>query len=46
MATRVHGAVRFVVKAGKRAAIGTLKEIDKSVAGEAGTNVYPEKSFT
>ena len=38
--------MRIVVALGgnallKRAAIGTLKDIEKIVAGEAGTNVYP-----
>ena len=38
---KVDAAVQFVKKTGKRAAIGSLKDIEKIVAGEAGTNVYP-----
>jgi carbamate kinase len=34
--------VQFVEKTGKRAAIGSLPDIEKIVAGEAGTNVYPD----
>jgi carbamate kinase len=39
---QVAAAFRFVEKTGKRAAIGALKDIEKIVAGEAGTNVYPK----
>ena len=41
MGPKVDAAVQFVEKTGKRAAVGTLKDIEKIVAGEAGTNVYP-----
>jgi carbamate kinase len=39
MGPKVDAAVQFVEKTGKRAAIGSLKDIEKIVAGEAGTNV-------
>ena len=39
MGPKVAAAVQFVEKTGKRAAIGSLKDIEKIVAGEAGTNV-------
>jgi carbamate kinase len=42
MGPKVDAAIQFVEKTGKRAAIGTLKDIKQIVAGEAGTNVYPE----
>ena len=35
--------VEFVRKTGRRAAIGRLSEIDKIVAGEAGTNVIADE---
>lgn len=41
MGPKVNAAIQFVEKTGKRAAIGSLEEIEKIVAGEAGTNVYP-----
>jgi carbamate kinase len=41
MGPKVDAAVQFVEKTGKRAAIGSLADIEKIVAGEAGTNVYP-----
>jgi carbamate kinase len=41
MGPKVAAAIQFVGKTGKRAAIGSLKDIEKIVAGEAGTNVYP-----
>ena len=41
MGPKVDAAIQFVEKTGKRAAIGSLKDIEKIVAGEAGTNVYP-----
>ncbi len=41
MGPKVSAAIQFVEKTGKRAAIGSLKDIEKIVAGEAGTNVYP-----
>jgi carbamate kinase len=42
MGPKVEAAVQFVEKTGKRAAIGSLADIEKIVAGEAGTNVYPK----
>jgi carbamate kinase len=41
MGPKVEAAIQFVQKTGKRAAIGALKDIEKIVAGEAGTNVVP-----
>jgi len=41
MGPKVDAAIQFVEKTGKRAAIGSLQDIEKIVAGEAGTNVYP-----
>ena len=41
MGPKVDAAIQFVEKTGKRAAIGSLKDIEQIVAGEAGTNVYP-----
>jgi carbamate kinase len=41
MGPKVDAAIQFVEKTGKRAAIGSLKDIEKIVAGEAGTNVIP-----
>jgi carbamate kinase len=41
MGPKVAAAVQFVEKTGKRAAIGSLQDIEKIVAGEAGTNVLP-----
>ena len=41
MGPKVEAAIQFVEKTGKRAAIGSLKDIEKIVAGEAGTNVVP-----
>jgi carbamate kinase len=41
MGPKVEAAIQFVQKTGKRAAIGSLKDIEKIVAGEAGTNVVP-----
>jgi carbamate kinase len=39
MGPKVQAAIQFVEKTGKRVAIGSLKDIEKIVAGEAGTNV-------
>jgi len=39
MGPKVEAACQFVEKTGKRAAIGSLAEIEQIVAGEAGTNV-------
>jgi carbamate kinase len=41
MGPKVDAAIQFVEKTGKRAAIGALKDIERIVAGEAGTNVVP-----
>jgi carbamate kinase len=41
MGPKVSAAIQFVEMTGKRAAIGSLQDIEKIVAGEAGTNVYP-----
>ncbi len=43
MGPKVDAAVQFVERTGKRAAIGALADIEKIVAGEAGTNVAAEK---
>jgi carbamate kinase len=42
MGPKVAAAVQFVEKTGKRAAIGSLEDIEQIVAGEGGTNVVPE----
>jgi carbamate kinase len=36
--------VRFVEATGRRAAIGSLEDIDEIVDGRAGTTVVPERS--
>jgi carbamate kinase len=41
MGPKVAAAIQFVQETGKRAAIGSLPDIEKIVLGEAGTNVYP-----
>jgi carbamate kinase len=41
MGPKVDAACKFVEMTGKRAAIGALADIEKIVAGEAGTNVVP-----
>jgi len=41
MGPKVEAAVRFVRTTGKRAAIGNLDDIERIVAGEAGTSVVP-----
>jgi carbamate kinase len=41
MGPKVEAATQFVEKTGKRAAIGSLQDIEMIVTGEAGTNVYP-----
>jgi carbamate kinase len=41
MGPKVAAAIQFVEKTGKRAAIGSLQDIEKIVACEAGTNVVP-----
>ena len=39
MGPKVDAAVRFVEATGKRAAIGSLADIEQIVEGQAGTNV-------
>ena len=39
----MDAAVRFVVKPGRRAAIGSLADIPGIVAGSAGTNVVARR---
>lgn len=41
MGPKVDAAVKFVEATGKRAAIGSLEDIEKIVRGEAGTNIVP-----
>ncbi|HKO34030.1 MAG TPA: carbamate kinase, partial [Candidatus Limnocylindria bacterium] len=41
MGPKVDVAVEFVKATGKRAAIGSLDDIDAIVAGTAGTNIVP-----
>jgi carbamate kinase len=43
MGPKVQAAIQFVEQTGKRAAIGSLADIERIVAGEAGTNVVPSK---
>jgi carbamate kinase len=43
MGPKVQAAIQFVEKTGKRAAIGSLEDIEQIVAGEAGTNVVATK---
>jgi carbamate kinase len=42
MGPKVDAAIQFVENTGKRAAIGSLQDIEKIVAGEAGTIVSPD----
>jgi carbamate kinase len=42
MGPKVAAAARFVEATGKRAAIGSLEDIEKIVEGRAGTSVVPE----
>jgi carbamate kinase len=44
MGPKVDAAARFVEATGKRAAIGSLADIDEIVEGRAGTSVVPEHS--
>jgi carbamate kinase len=44
MGPKVEAACLFAERTGKRAAIGSLEEIEKIVAGEAGTNVAAKAS--
>jgi carbamate kinase len=41
MGPKVEAAIHFVETTGKRAAIGSLADIEKIVSGDAGTNVVP-----
>ncbi len=41
MGPKVAAAIRFVEATGKRAAIGSLEDIERIVAGEAGTSIVP-----
>ena len=41
MGPKVEAACRFAAATGKPAAIGALSDLEKIVAGEAGTTVYP-----
>ncbi|MFN8379690.1 MAG: carbamate kinase [Anaerolineae bacterium] len=43
MGPKVQAALSYVEKTGKRAAIGSLADIEKIVAGEAGTIVEPDQ---
>ena len=43
MGPKVAAAVQFVERTGKRAAIGSLEDIERIVAGKAGTNVVPDQ---
>ena len=38
----MQAAVQFVERTGKRAAIGSLADIEHIVAGTAGTNIVPQ----
>jgi carbamate kinase len=42
MGPKVEAAIDFVRQTGKRAAIGSLADIERIVAGTAGTNIIPE----
>jgi carbamate kinase len=42
MGPKVDAACDFVEATGQRAAIGALEDIEKIVAGQAGTNITPE----
>jgi carbamate kinase len=44
MGPKVEAAVRFVEATGKRAAIGSLSDIEQIVKGRAGTTVAPNRS--
>jgi carbamate kinase len=43
MGPKVQAAIQFVEVTGKRAAIGSLEDIEQIAAGTAGTNVAPAK---
>lgn len=40
MGPKVNAAIQFVERTGKRAAIGSLEDIEQIVEGNAGTNIY------
>jgi carbamate kinase len=42
MGPKVDAAIDFVEKTGNRAAIGALEDIEKIVAGKAGTIICPD----
>jgi len=42
MGPKVEAACSFVEETGKRAAIGALGDLERIVAGEAGTLIAPE----
>ena len=42
MGPKVEAVCHFVNATGKRAAIGGLKDIERIVAGDAGTQVVPD----
>jgi carbamate kinase len=44
MGPKVQAAIQFVERTGKRAAIGSLEDIEQIVAGTAGTNIERGKS--
>jgi carbamate kinase len=44
MEPKVAAATRFAAKTGRRAAIGALADLAAIVAGQAGTNVVPQKA--
>jgi carbamate kinase len=46
MGPKVQAAINFVEETGNRSAIGALSEIEKIVAGEAGTIVEADYSGT
>jgi carbamate kinase len=45
MGPKVEAAIRFARETGKCAAIGSLEDIERIVAGEAGTRVSNEGDF-
>ena len=44
MGPKVEAAARFVEATGRRAAIGSLADIEQIVEGRAGTNVVAERT--
>jgi carbamate kinase len=43
MGPKVEAAVQFIKCGGKRAVITSIEEIEKAVAGEAGTEIIPDR---